>query len=156
MISAHFLKQQPTQTILEFAKLRAMRACMPAWFTCQIFNHSSCKMLKEICILYYYTKNSTLCICICIVHKNCVILHFYTSCHIKAKCVEFCLLKLFCSLFRNKNIKIWFLYVTSNKGLLEFYTVKTTKQHKEYVWVLWSSWIVICLSLRHEIVMRNR
>ena len=60
MISAHFLKQQPTQTILEFAKLRAMRACMPAWFTCQIFNHSSYKMLKEICILYYYTKNSTL------------------------------------------------------------------------------------------------
>ena len=30
-------------------------------------------------------------ICICIVHKNCIILHFYTSCHIKEKCVEFIL-----------------------------------------------------------------
>ena len=28
-------------------------------------------------------------ICICIVHKNYIILHFYTSCHIKEKCVEF-------------------------------------------------------------------
>ena len=28
-------------------------------------------------------------VCICIVHKNCIILHFYNSCHIKEKCVEF-------------------------------------------------------------------
>ena len=26
---------------------------------------------------------------ICIVHKNCIIFHFYTSCHIKEKCAEF-------------------------------------------------------------------
>ena len=30
--------------------------------------------------------------CICIVHKNCIILHLYTSwCHLKEKCVEFLL-----------------------------------------------------------------
>ena len=28
-------------------------------------------------------------ICISIVHKSCIILHFYTSCHIKENCVEF-------------------------------------------------------------------
>ena len=28
-------------------------------------------------------------VCICIVPKNCVILHFYTSCHIKGKCTRF-------------------------------------------------------------------
>ena len=27
--------------------------------------------------------------CICIVHKDCIILHFFTSCHIKEKCAEF-------------------------------------------------------------------
>ena len=26
---------------------------------------------------------------ICIAHKNCIILHLYTSCHIKEKCLEF-------------------------------------------------------------------
>ena len=26
---------------------------------------------------------------ICTVHKSCIILHFYTSCHIKKKCAEF-------------------------------------------------------------------
>ena len=38
----------------------------------------------------------------------------------------------------------WFLYVTSNKDFLEF--SKTTKQNKEYLWILRSSWIVICLN----------
>ena len=28
---------------------------------------------------------------------------------------------------------IWFLYVTSNKGFLEFSTTKTAKQNTEYV-----------------------
>ena len=28
-------------------------------------------------------------VCICIVPKNCVIPHFYTSCHIKGKCTRF-------------------------------------------------------------------
>ena len=48
-----------------------------------------------------------------------------------------------------------FLCATSNKGFLEFSTTKTTKQNKEYVWILWSSWIVICLSWRSEIVKKN-
>ena len=43
--------------------------------------------------------------CICIVHKNCIILHFYTSCHIKEKCVEFSLFETFYSLAGNENIK---------------------------------------------------
>ena len=34
-------------------------------------------------------------ICICIVHKNCIILHFYTSCDIKEKCAEFLFLDIF-------------------------------------------------------------
>ena len=28
-------------------------------------------------------------ICVCIVHENCIILHFYTSSHIKGKCLFF-------------------------------------------------------------------
>ena len=44
-------------------------------------------------------------LCICIVHKNCIILHFYTSCHIKEKCVEFLLFETFYSLVGNENIK---------------------------------------------------
>ena len=34
-------------------------------------------------------------ICIYIVHKNCIIFHFYTSCHIKEKCVKFLLFETF-------------------------------------------------------------
>ena len=34
-----------------------------------------------------------------------MILHFYTSCHIKEKDVEFLLFETFCSLIRNENIK---------------------------------------------------
>ena len=50
-------------------------------------------------------------ICICIVHKNCIILHFYTSCRIKEKCAEFLFfLKLFCSLVKNKNTKRFGFY----------------------------------------------
>ena len=42
----------------------------------------------------------------CVVHKNCIILHFYTLCYIKEKCAEFfCFLKLFCSLVKNENTK---------------------------------------------------
>ena len=41
-------------------------------------------------------------ICICILHRNCIILHFYNSCHIKEKCGIFF---SFCSLVRNENTK---------------------------------------------------
>ena len=37
-------------------------------------------------------------ICICVVNKNCIILHFHTSCHIKEKCEEFFLFN-YCFLF---------------------------------------------------------
>ena len=37
-------------------------------------------------------------LCICIVHKYCITLHFYTSCHTKEEIVEFLLFKTFCSL----------------------------------------------------------
>ena len=66
---------------------------------------------------------------------------------------------LFCPLVRFsekwKYKKTWFLYVTSNKGFLEFSVSKTTKQNKEYVWILSSFWLVISLSSRSEINIRN-
>ena len=76
------------------------------------FRRSSYKMLSEISILYYYIKRFCILldiivihiICICIVNKNFIILHFYTSCHIKEKCVEFFIFYyffLFSSLVRN-------------------------------------------------------
>ena len=37
-------------------------------------------------------------ICICIVKKTCIILHFYTSCHIKEKCMEFFFFIIYLSL----------------------------------------------------------
>ena len=46
--------------------------------------------------------------CICIAHRNCIILHFRTSCHLKEKCVEFLLSKTFLL------ISFLFLYVTNN------------------------------------------
>ena len=46
--------------------------------------------------------------CICIAHKNCIILHFRTSCHLKETCVEFLLSETFL-LF-----SFLFLYVTNN------------------------------------------
>ena len=76
-------------------------------------------------------------ICLYIVNKNWIILHFYTSCHIKEKCVEFFFfLFFFVSSQKLKYKKTWFLYVASNKGFLEFSTAKTTKQNKENVWDL--------------------
>ena len=67
-------------------------------------------------------------------YENCIILHFYNSCHITEKCVEFWFLKHFCCLVRNENTKkTWFPYGTSNRRFLEFYSAKTTKQNEEYV-----------------------
>ena len=77
--------------------------CHMLW---QFFKHSSYEMLRDVSILYYYIKKFYIIlgiivihiICICIVHKNCIIFHFYTSCHIKEKCVEFLFLLFFCFL----------------------------------------------------------
>ena len=86
---------------------RGMPMCQRA---CQFFKHSSYEMLREISILYYYIKNSTLYLisylrisCVCVVHINCIILYF---------------LKLFCSLDRNGNIK--------TPG---FYTLQVTREY---------------------------
>ena len=46
-------------------------------------------------------------VCICILHKNCIILYFYTSCHIKKSVWNFFFLNLVSSLVRNE--KTWFL-----------------------------------------------
>ena len=68
---------------------------------------------------------------ICIIHRNCIILRFYTSCHIKGNLLNFFFLFFFCSLVRNENTKkAGFVYVTSNKSFFKFSTAKTTKQKK--------------------------
>ena len=52
-------------------------------------------------------------ICVCIVHENCIILHFYSSSHIKVKCEEFLFFETFLFFSSKwKQKKTWFLYVT--------------------------------------------
>ena len=70
--------------------------------TCQFFKYSSYEMLRKSLYYYYYIKNLTLCliivihiICICIIRKKCIMIHFYASFHIKEKCVEFLVLLFF-------------------------------------------------------------
>ena len=73
-------------------------------------------------IFYIILDIKVIHICICIVHKNCIIIHFYTSCHIKEKCVEFFFF-LFCSSVRTRRF-----YLTGDmtnlcpfiQGLLEW------------------------------------
>ena len=55
-------------------------------------------------------------ICMCIVHKNRIILHFYIACHIKEKCAEFLFFWKFWFLVKNENTKrpgFYTLLVTS-------------------------------------------
>ena len=66
---------------------------------------------------------------ICIVHENCIILHFYTLCILKKNVWNFCFFETF--LFLNK--KTWFLYITSNKGFLKFSSAKIAKKKKKYL-----------------------
>ena len=114
---------------------------------CQFFKHSSYEMLKELSILYYYIKSYTY--MICIVHKSCAILYFYTSCHIKKSVRNLCFLKVFYSLV--KKAKTWFLYVTSNKGfswilhsyktwLKQLNKVKNTSEYCDLL-ELWSAFV---------------
>ena len=66
--------------------------------------------------------------CICIVHKNCIILHFHALCDIKEKCVELLLFEtFFLSSSKGKYKKIWFPYVRSNKVQVE--VTNFTGQH---------------------------
>ena len=93
-----------------------------------------------------------------IVHKSCIILNFYTSCHIKENCVEFFFFFffLFCSLVRNENGKRPVFYTLQiTRVFPNFLQLKQLNKSKEYLWILWSSWIVVCLSWRSEILIRN-
>ena len=57
-------------------------------------------------------------------HKNCVKLHFYTSCHIKEKCVEFFIIIfifIFCYSVRDENLK--------RPG---FYTLQVTRMFSNF------------------------
>ena len=75
-------------------------------------------------------------VCICIVHKNYIMLHLYTSCHIKEQYVELFLFYHFfpfCFLVRNENIKkpgFYTLQVKSNFSnfplLKQLNKIKTT------------------------------
>ena len=62
---------------------------------CQFFRHSFYEILREVSTLSLLYKKFFIILhiivihIICIVHKNCIKLNFYTSCHIKQKCVEF-------------------------------------------------------------------
>ena len=92
--------------------------------------------------------------CICIAHKNCIILPFCTSWHLKDKCAEFLLSETFFSLVRNENnIKEPGFYTLQVTRVFSNCPLKQLKQNKEYVWILWTSWIVICLNWRCEIVI---
>ena len=174
-------KWKPLQKVKRHVK-RSLQNCVPAWFTCQkranvsilraivtvnvpifqlgvqtcrkvfqFFKYFSYEMPREIYILYYCIKNSTLYLISCIVHKNCYTSFLYSIPHVYG-----IFLFSFFALQLEITIKqTWFLYVTSNKVFLEFSAAKTTKQNKEYVWIFWSSWIVICLSWRSDIVKRN-
>ena len=57
-------------------------------------------------------------------------IYLYTACHIKEKCVEFFFYYFLLFSYKLKYKKTWFLYITSNKGFLEFSAAKTTKQNK--------------------------
>ena len=45
--------------------------------------------------------------CLCIVNENCIVLYFYTSCHVNENRWDFSFIIIFlcCSLVRNYNIK---------------------------------------------------
>ena len=76
-------------------------------------------------------------ICISIVHKSCIILHFYTSCHIT--------FFHFCSLVRNKNMKrrgFYTLQVTRvfSPQPKQLSNMKNTCKHCD-IHELWSAWV---------------
>ena len=78
--------------------------------------------------------------------KSCIILHSYTSCYIKEKCLEFYFC-LFCSFIRNENIKrpdFYTLQVTrvfSNfPQLKKLSKLKNTCEFCDIL-ELWSAWV---------------
>ena len=82
---------------------------------------------------------------ICVVIKTCIILHFYISCHVKEKCVEFfffIIFFFFALSLEIKTWKTWFLYTTKNKGFLEFSTAKTICKINDTLNSLWSQIVI--------------
>ena len=65
-------------------------------------NFCTLLLYKKFCIILDIVVMHM--ICICIVRKDCVILHLYTSCRIKV-CGIFVFFKLSCSLVKNENTK---------------------------------------------------
>ena len=96
-------------------------------------NFSTCRANVPNCVPLQYFKHSSF-----EMLREISILYYY----IKKSTFYFLLFFSF-SLFSQKlkYRKTWFLNVTSNKAFL--------------VWILWSSWIVICLSWRSHIVTRK-
>ena len=134
----------------------ALKACQLLIFTC-VFKHSSYKIIRR----NFYTIMYYIYIYIYRTQKlyYTSFLYFLLYYRKVGGVFLFYYYFLFCPLVRFsekwKYKKTSFLHVTSNKGFLEFSVSKTTKQNKEYVWVLSSFWIVICLSSRSEINTRN-
>ena len=65
--------------------------------------------------------------CKCVADKNCILLHFYTSCHLKEKCVQFL---LFRSLVRNENIKRPGFYMLQVTKVFSNFPLKQLKQNE--------------------------
>ena len=134
--------------------------------TCQFFNlayqcakgvpffeHSSYAMIREYKNIKntQNIKNSTLYLIsklyisyVYALHIK-IVLYFISDLHAIFPKSVWNLLLLLCFSFL-----LFWSFVTSNKSFLEFSTAKTSKQNKEYLWILWSSWIVICLSWRSD------
>ena len=100
-------------------------------------------LYKTFCIIFDTIVIHIL--CICIIHKNCIILHFYTLW--KKRVGNFCFLKLFCSLVKNENTKrpgFYTLLVT--RVFLNFPQLKQLNKMKNMckycdLLELWSAWI---------------
>ena len=91
-------------------------------------------------------------ICICIIHKNCIILHYVTIylCHFIENCAEFVFWN-FCSLVENENTERPAFYpLLVTMVFLDFPQLKQLNKIKN-VWILWFSWTAICLLLELEI-----
>ena len=106
--------------------------------TCQFFKHFSFEMLREISILYFWIKSSTLYLVSYLYHTRIKpALYLISVLHaILKKCLWiFCFMKLFCSLERPG------FYTLQVPKDFWNYPLKQLKQNAEYVWILWPSWI---------------
>ena len=109
----------------EFAKSRAMRVCLPTCLRASMVYvptylranvpkgyqlliltcHKACQCFNLVCQCAKQHANFSTWRCnvpkdvsiiqICIVYKNCIIFHHYTSCHIEENCMEFLLFQFF-------------------------------------------------------------